>query len=257
MRSGRGTLGLWLRPRMWGLHAIAALAVVVCLVGGTWQLGAYDARQEHERADRRDVPTVPIAEAWDVGDPFNSTLNHRPVTVTGEFGAEEEHRWVTGRTQDGDPGFWLLAPLTISGTDQAILVVRGFATTTDAIAPPPSGVVTVRVILEPGEPVSPDDATRTAGSPEISAVRVPTLVNELPYALFPGFGISTDDATAGGGLVLADIPSPDVEWTVGLRNLAYSLQWWAFGAFALFMWVRMGKDMVADERARTADNLSE
>jgi hypothetical protein len=34
----------------------------------------------------------------------------------------------------------------------------------------------------------------------------------------------------------AHLPGPDS--SSGLRNLLYALQWWVFGAFALFMWWR-------------------
>ncbi|MFT4298256.1 MAG: SURF1 family protein [Aeromicrobium sp.] len=236
---------LWLRPRMWGLHAVAVIVAVFCLVGGSWQLGVYDQRQEHERADRREVPTVPLAEVWSAGEPFLETMNHRPVTVTGTFGTADEQRWVSGREQDGRDGYWLLTPLVVS-PGRAVLVVRGFAEDNGALPEPPTGEHTLRVVLEPGEPV----AAETPADPRVVAsVRVPALVNELPYALFPGFGISTTPEVAGG-LTLVDVPAPEVSWTVGLRNLAYAAQWWAFAAFAVFMWWRMGRDLVAAERAR-------
>lgn len=247
-----GTLRLWLRLPMWGLHALAAVAVTICFVGGAWQLGTYDQRQENERADRQEVPTVPIDEVWSPDQPFLDTMNHRPVTVTGTFGSAQEQHWVSGRTQGGDDGYWLLSPLELAddpGT--AILVVRGFSPELGDLPPPPASEQTFRVVLEPGEPVDPADVSASAEAEVIASIRVPALVNELPYALFPGFGISTSTDVAGG-LALAEVPEPEVSWTVGLRNLAYSLQWWVFGLFALFMWWRMGLELVASERARRA-----
>ena len=38
----------------------------------------------------------------------------------------------------------------------------------------------------------------------------------------------------------------------GLRNLAYALQWWVFGAFALYMWWRMSTESVAAAKAKVA-----
>lgn len=245
-----GTLRLWLRAPMWGLHALAVVAATICFVGGTWQLGTYDQRQENERADRQEVPTVPIAEVWSPDEPFLDTMNHRPVTVTGTFGPADEQHWVSGRTQGGDDGYWLLTPLELSSDPgTAMLVVRGFSEDTGELPVPPEGEQTMRVVLEPGEPVDPTDASAGAESVVIASIRVPALVNELSYALFPGFGISTSTEVSGG-LALAEVPEPEVSWTVGLRNLAYSLQWWVFGVFALFMWWRMGLDVVANERAR-------
>ncbi len=257
-----GTFRLWVRPSMWGLHVLALLAVVICFVGGSWQFGAYDQRQESERADRQEVPTVPLGEAWELGEPFLDTMNHRPVEVTGTFGPSEEQHWVSGRTQNGTDGFWLLTPLVIAGTTgpdgtgsdpdgTAILVVRGFSPQAGDLPAVPEGERTVRVVLEPGEPIDPRDAATTAAAEVIASIRVPALVNDVPFALFPGYGISTDTAVADG-LALAEVPEPEVSWTVGMRNLAYSMQWWVFGLFALYMWNRMGADLVANERARRA-----
>ncbi|WP_229052725.1 SURF1 family protein [Aeromicrobium sp. Leaf350] len=244
------TFRLWVRPPMWGLHALAVVAAVICFVGGSWQFGAYDQRQENERADRQEVPTVPVAEVWTPGDPFLDTMNHRPVTVTGTFAPADEQHWVSGRVTDGTDGYWLLTPLLLDGADDtALLVVRGFSPEAGELPEPPTGEQSMRVVLEPGEPADPGDTTSGADAVVIAAVRVPSLVNELPYALFPGFGISTSTEVAGG-LALADVPQPEVSWTVGMRNLAYSMQWWVFGLFALFMWWRMGRDVVANERAR-------
>lgn len=245
-----GTLRLWLRPPLWGLHALAVVAATICFIGGTWQLGTYDQRQENERADRQEVPTVPIAEVWSPDQPFLDTMNHRPVTVTGVFGPADEQHWVSGRTQGEVDGYWLLTPLELAADPgTAMLVVRGFSPDAGELPEPPAGQQTLRVVLEPGEAVDPVDASAGAESEVIASIRVPALVNELSYALFPGFGISTT-ADVAGGLELAEVPEPEVSWTVGMRNLAYSLQWWVFGVFALFMWWRMGLDLVASERAR-------
>ena len=244
MNARSSTLRLWFRPALLGLHVLAVVALAACVAGGLWQLGAYDARQEHERADRQDVPTVPLDEVWSPGDPFDATLNHRPVTVAGTFGPAPEQVWVSGRSQDGQDGYWLLAPLELSG-DDALLVVRGFSPETGAPPAVPDGEVELHVVLEPGE----GSSGGVGADRVIDTVRVPTLVNELPYQLFPGFGISTTPEVAAG-LPRAVTPDPDVSWTVGLRNLAYSLQWWVFGAFAAFMWWRICREQVADMQAR-------
>ena len=85
----------------------------------------------------------------------------------------------------------------------------------------------------------------------IGTLRIPALINTLPYDLYSGFVISTSASTADG-LTLAKPPLPGVGWTIGLRNLAYALQWWVFAAFALFMWWRMGTDAVAAGKRKVA-----
>ncbi|MFI5429672.1 SURF1 family protein [Aeromicrobium sp. UC242_57] len=234
--TGKPALRSWFSPGLIGLHVFAIVAVVFCVVMGLWQAGAYDDRQHHEQADKRVVPTVAFESLWVAGDPFLTKFNHRPVTVDGEFAPADQQVWVSGKELDGRTGAWLLAPFMVDGTDDAVMVLRGWAPETGDLPDVPSGALTVDGVLEPGESADSgfDDTTRTIGS-----VRIPALINVMSFDLYSGFVISTDENLAAG-LELVPPPQPDdVSWTVGLRNLAYALQWWVFGLFAAFMWWRM------------------
>jgi cytochrome oxidase assembly protein ShyY1 len=213
---------------------------------GLWQLGIYDSRQEHERAESQTVPRVALDGLWGADDPFEGRLNQRPVTIEGEFAPADEQIWVAGKVQDGRSGVWLLSPVVVG--DAAIAVVRGWAPAVTEFPPVPSGEVTIEAVLQAGEGGGAPFDPKTR---EIGAVRIPALTNELPYDLYSGFAISTT-ADVAGGLALADPPTQDVPWTTGLRNLAYALQWWVFGAFALFMWWRMTTESVAAAKPKVA-----
>jgi cytochrome oxidase assembly protein ShyY1 len=244
-----GAVRRWFAPGLIGLHVLGVVAVVVCIVMGLWQAGVYDSRQEHERADQQSVPRVALSGLWSADEPFSAVLNQRPVTVEGRFAPAADQIWVTDKTLDDRSGAWLLAPLLIDGGDEALLVVRGWAPETGAFPEVPAGPVTIDAVLQQGESTgsSFDPVDRTIGT-----VRVPALINELPYDLYSGFAISTDEATAGG-LELVPPPLPgDVSWTVGLKNLAYALQWWVFGLFAAFMWWRMCTESIATSRQKVA-----
>lgn len=233
-------LRAWLRPGLLGLHVFAVVAVTFCVAMGLWQLGIYDSRQADERADQQVVPRVALTDVWGPDKPFDARLNQRPVTATGEFAPAADQFWVTDRVQDGVSGAWLVAPL-LTGMQEALLVVRGWAPKPGVVPPPPTGEVTIDGVLQQGQG---QGAPWDPGRREIGSVRIPALSNELPYDLYSGFAIGTDDGLASG-LALASPPDADVSWTVGLRNLAYTLQWWVFGLFALFMWWRMASDQVA------------
>ncbi len=236
----------WFRPGLLGLHAFAVVAIVACVFMGLWQAGVYDSRQEHERAESRTVPRVALDGLWGADDPFEGRLNQRPVTVEGKFAPADEQVWVAGKIQAGQSGVWLLAPVVID--DAALLVVRGWAPEVSNFPAVPAGDVTIEATLQPGEGGgAPFDPTTR----EIGAVRIPALTNELPYDLYSGFAISSSPQVSGG-LDLAEPPTKDVPWTTGLRNLAYALQWWVFGAFALFMWWRMATESVAAAKPKVA-----
>ena len=217
----------WLRPGLLGLHALAVAAVGFCVVMGLWQLGIYEGRQgDAQDGARRSV--VPLADVWGPGEEFTSDLKDKRVSIKGRF-ADDDLRV----TRDGG-STWLVTPFMIG--DHALLIVRG-----EGERAPVSDATELDVVLEPsesnGRALGPDRTT--------DAISVPALINDLPQRLYSGYGIALTDT----GLPLVDPPDPEVSWTVGLRNLAYALQWWAFGAFALFMWWNMASENVAMRRA--------
>ena len=221
----------WLRPGLLGLHVLAVAAVGLCVVMGLWQLGIYEGRQG-DAQDGAGQQVVPLADVWQPGEAFTSDLKDQRVSLEGRF-ADEDLRV----TRD-DGSTWLVTPFVIG--DHALLVVRG-----EGKRAPASDATDLDVVLEPsesgGRALGPDRTT--------NAISVPALLNDLPQRLYGGYGIALTDT----GLPLVDPPQPDVSWTVGLRNLAYALQWWVFGAFALFMWWRMATENVAATKARMGD----
>jgi len=222
----------WLRPGLLGLHVLAVAAVGLCVVMGLWQLGIYEGRQGDAQDGARQQ-VEPLAAVWQPGEAFTSDLKDKRVSLEGRFADDD----LTVTRDDGST--WLVTPFVIG--DHALLVVRG-----EGKRAPASDATDLDVVLEPsesgGRALGPDrDGVRTT-----NAISVPALLNDLPQQLYGGYGIALTDT----GLPLVDPPEPNVSLTVGLRNLAYALQWWVFGAFALFMWWRMATESVAAAKAR-------
>jgi cytochrome oxidase assembly protein ShyY1 len=189
---------------------------------------------------------VALTELWGPDEPFDERLDHRPVRVEGRFAPTTEQVWVTGREQDGRSGAWLVAPVRVEGTNASLLVVRGWSPEITAPAPAPDGRQAFDAVLQAGEGSGePFDAGRRS----IGTLSIPALTNVIRGDLYSGYAIATS-ASVVDGLRSVEPPNPDVSWTVGLRNLAYAVQWWVFGAFALFMWWRMASEDVAMRRAR-------
>lgn len=244
------TARLWLR--LTPLHLFAVLAVVGCIAGGFWQLSAYESRQGAAVRESASAAPAPIDEVWGLGQPFAADLQDRRVEVQGRFAPADQQLWVRGEMTDGRT--WLVAPFLVDGSDGALLVVRGSADTPqDALPPVPTGEVSLGVVLQPSQGGgSPLDAQRVT-----TAITTPSLLNELPQRLWSGYGLlqewsgyaGTGDPTPGFGEGV-DPPDPDVSWTVGLKNLAYALQWWVFAVFAVVMWWRMCRDQVEEARER-------
>ncbi len=233
----------WFSPQLLALHVLAILAVGVCVAGGLWQLGAYDARQDEGRSEQQ--AAVPLDERWRAGQAFPADLLHRAVTAEGRFAPRSEQIWVQGDATGGRA--WLVAPFLVDGGDAALLVVRGSARAPRELPAVPEGNRTIEVHLAPSD----GGGTTLDADRVTSAVTIPSLLNELPHRLYSGYGISVD--ATGADLPLVPAPDPDVSWTVGLRNLAYAFQWWVFGLFALFMWWRMCTEQVEASRLAEAE----
>jgi cytochrome oxidase assembly protein ShyY1 len=161
---------------------------------------------------------------------------------------------VSGKRLNGVDGFWLLAPLR---TDSGALVpvVRGFtksAAGSTTAYPPPTGQVTVSGSLQPPEP-APDQAA-SPGAGQIPAADTADLVNRWGG---PIYNVLVYDAAGAPGVdaaALTPVPVPPLDegGGLGLRNAAYALQWWLFGAFAILLWWRMVRQEAIDTATRAA-----
>jgi surfeit locus 1 family protein len=221
-----------LTPRMLGLHLVAVVAIGAMVVLGLWQLGVYDERQDVSAAERAAQPPVPVDEVLTPDEAFSARADGRPVTAVGEFGGPQ--LLVDG---DDDPTPWLVAPLH-TGTGSAVLVVRGRS---DRVVPAATGPVQVTGVLLPSQAREDDPDPDDGVEPSLST---PRLVARMPVDLYSGYVVATDQRPAETDTALEPVEAPTREpsFTAGLRNLMYALQWWAFAAFAAFMWWRVARE---------------
>jgi cytochrome oxidase assembly protein ShyY1 len=246
-------LGGWLAPRLLALHALALVAIVACTLMGLWQLGVYGSKHEDAAKVARAAAPVEVLTVWGPDEALPADLTERQVWVRGEF-TGDQLRVRRGVGRDGAERYWLVAPLRVEGTKSMLLVVRGWTTDRRAAPEVPVGTVTFRAILQPGED-SGDGTAYDAATGSYGSVSIGQLANVLHGDLFSGYAL-TDATGINGGLRPVEPPEPHVSWTVGLRNLAYALQWWVFGLFAGFMWWRMATDAVDVESSVETSRLT-
>jgi cytochrome oxidase assembly protein ShyY1 len=135
------------------------------------------------------------------------------------------------QTRDGKSGVDLVTPLrTADGT--ALLVDRGWVatqntgTTPDDLPAPPPGQVDVTGWVRvdaTGDSTSVDDQSTRA----ISSVAI---AEDLPYPVYGGFiDAESEDPAPSTAVVPAELPDLGEG-----PHLFYGIQWWFFGALALF-----------------------
>ena len=243
-----------LAPRYWGWHLLAVAAVGVCFLLGRWQTHAWhDHRADSSSAVTRE-DAVPLDAALGPDAPFPASAVGRPVVLAGRW--DPAHTvYVADRPHLGHTGVWAVTPV-ITGNGSAIPVVRGWTATPDDAPPAPAGAAALVGLLQPSEDTgAPDGDAHDDVIPELSTT---DLLSRAPYDLYGGYVVATDRDLPSGGHVStgmaglqpvtpARMPGPDA--STGLRNLLYALQWWVFGAFAVFIWWRWVQEDVLGRRS--------
>lgn len=207
------------RPR-WIFLALALTTAAACVALGLWQL----ARLDHRRA-ANGIARITRALPPRIYPGGGYLAPDVPVTATGTY--DSEHQFVLrGRAHDGAPGVEIATPLRMAGTDTALIVVRGFVPSDDAMTVDRSalreeGVRTVHGIAFAmpmvGIPVLRNNDTTWDRLPGA------WLRDHFPYPVYPyALWQSRDSGMTGfpirlGAPALTDGP-----------HLNYALQWFGF-----------------------------
>ncbi|WP_229734624.1 SURF1 family protein [Cellulomonas carbonis] len=250
--DGRPRLGFWrvaLTPRMVGLLLLFLGVAAVCGRLGVWQLDRAVERSEQNAAVRaaelESSPGDPLDEVLAPQQTFAGELVGRKVEVSGRF--EGRTLLVPGRARGDDVGFLVLDAFRVD-EGGVLAVVRGWVA--DPVAPPaPEGPVTMTGFLQAGE------ASEPGPQPEgrIGAISPGELVNRWGGPIYSGYLVAADPGPGVGKLPPPSVPGAGLN----LQNLAYAVQWWIFGGFAVLLWSRLVRDEVralAEEAAEAEDD---
>ncbi|MFJ6630760.1 SURF1 family protein [Streptomyces sp. NPDC091376] len=225
-----------LTPRWWGINAFVALAIPFCIFMGTWQLGRFEDRVDtHQAAERRPDAANQGAAPLDDLLPVDKDTSGRHAMASGRYGKQF---LVPGRELDGERGSYVLTLLRTDG-GKALPVVRGWLPTGAKAPAAPVGEVTVTGALQASETQS-SDGVRTAGglpSGQLGMISAASLVNLVPDDVYDGW-ITLSTAPEGMRPVPAAAPQGSGLDLKAFQNLGYTLEWFAFAGFVLFMWFR-------------------
>ncbi|MBO1752274.1 SURF1 family protein [Actinotalea sp. BY-33] len=238
-----------LSSRMLVLLVLLIGAAVVCVRLGVWQLDRAEVRGEGSAeelaAEQAAAPPTRLAELIDPGAGFRGELIGTKAEVSGTF--EDHELLVAGRSVDGRTGYLLLTPFRVTGgegPEPVLPVVRGWVAEPHEAAafPAPTGELEVVGYLQAGE--SRGETGLPAG--QIDAVSPAELVNLWSGPIYSGYLVlaETDPPTDAVPVLL---PPPTISGGgLDLQNLAYAVQWWIFGGFALVLWLRVVRDRARD-----------
>ncbi|WP_407341462.1 SURF1 family protein [Pengzhenrongella phosphoraccumulans] len=247
------------RPRMLVLLVVLLGAAALCARLGVWQLDRAQARGDREGqaqvASQEAAAPAPLGDVLAPQASFRGDLVGRRVTVTGTYDVAGQ-RLVPGRVLDGRTGYLVLTPLRATGADGAagwagpdpvLPVVRGWVADPGAsdLLAVDDGVVELTGFLQGSE--APGNGAAPAG--QVDAISSAELVNEWGGPIYSAYVVlETAQPPQPAGLSVLGPPTLESDggrWNI--QNLAYALQWWIFGGFALFLWLRLVKDEAAGE----------
>jgi cytochrome oxidase assembly protein ShyY1 len=239
----------WWAPRYWPGHLLVVVLVGVAVWLGSWQWDAWDARRDAEARDLTRADPLPLADVVGPDDPFPGDRVGQPVILSGE--------WIDAGTVfvERASGYWVVTPLAVGPDGAALPVVRGVAESPSAA--PVSGAAELVGWLQPPEGTGEADPDPT--DDVLPQLRVADLVQRLDVDLYGGYAVVADEVAPGAwpdgdralndgtdGLAQADLEElPESSRFTAARNLFYAIEWWVFGGFALFVWVRY----LLDERS--------
>jgi len=239
-------------PRMLGLLLVFLAIAAVCTRLGVWQLDrAVERAQINEAArvaQQQQAPATPLGDLLAPQSTFPGDLVGTKVRVAGTF--DGATLLVPGRVgPTGEVGFLVLDRFEVTddgaGAAGGVLpVVRGWVA--DAAAPPPPpDEVTVQGFLQARE--SFERADLPPG--QLAAIAPGQLVNLWGGPMYTGYLVVSDPVDAG----IDQLPPPTLPGGgLNLQNLAYALQWWIFGGFAVLLWSRLVRD---EARAEAEEQL--
>jgi len=242
MQKVGGFYMLRLFSRHWILATLLVLGGIALTIRlGIWQLDRLEQRRLFNARVTAQL-SQPVLELN--GESLGVDLRgmeYRSVVVSGEY---DFSRQVGLRNQvwENEPGVRLLTPLKIQGTDQYILVERGWvpgvnSTETDWRRYDEPGLVHVSGMIRASE--SKPDFGRRADplpAPGKLALRlwhfanVDAIARQLPYSLLPVYVQQAPDPTWSS---LPHRSLPELEITEG-PHMSYALQWFSFATLLAF-----------------------
>lgn len=223
-----------LRGRWLITTILVALLAILFLVLCGWQLQRRSQRlaANAHLLDRLRQPALNVT--GEVLDPVEADLRRATVRGTFDYGQEIVLR---NRTWNELPGVHVLVPLRISGSDESVLVDRGWIPY-DAAAPAQRaeyhnavGEVAVTGVLRQSQTrrgsISPVDPLPTLDN-RVDAwhrVDLPKIRQQLPYPLLDVY--LEEENPPGQTPRMFPKPQPDISLDEG-SHLFYAIQWFAF-----------------------------
>ncbi len=248
----------FLLSRRWVLFAVAvALLAWLATQLGQWQFDRLAERQQDNRivATNLDRPPAPVDDVLSTEQPPGEEDEWRRVTVHGTW--DDEHTIVLKyQTRDQGAGVDVVTPL-VTDTGAAVLVDRGWMPTenTGGSRPEVPGVTPGKVTVTGWvRRDATGSSTKVGDDLSTRAISSTSLDDVTPYPLYRGFvDLAEESPEPATELELTELPDD----TSDGPHFFYGLQWWFFGALAIFGFCYLAWDEARQRRERSGSERPE
>jgi len=224
---------LQFQPRPFPTLLLVLVLLPLFLTLGFWQLDR--AKQKRTTANtmekRRALPPLAVSDQAMMAE----EIEFRTLTVSGQF-VPGGQLLITNRKHLGKPGFHVITPLRLQGSDRHLLVNRGWVAAVDN-APPAIETPTESITLY-GEATIPSPPAIELEFDLHNSILWPflTLENYRAWSgldIFPFVILQSPDSPHGFVRAWASARPGE-----GM-HLGYAIQWFAFGLLSLALWLRL------------------
>ena len=245
------------------LLVIAAMAVMARL--GVWQLERREQRIARNADLAAKLEAAPIslnaaalAVQWPLPEDRTEVRN-LPAEAAGEYDFSNQLLLVQQNYREM-PGAHLVVPLVLDGSNQAVLVDRGWIPFDDVQTgrwqqyDDQRGPVTISGRVQPSQILfgrAAEQAGASAGAQQAKTewyrIDIEAIQGQLPYQLLPVYVLEAPGPE--GNMALPHRIEPEVDLSEG-PHLGYAAQWFAFAVVAGVVYVGVLRSRLRKEQAR-------
>ncbi|MEM8857385.1 MAG: SURF1 family protein [Chloroflexota bacterium] len=221
--------------RRWRWVTVAVVLGMIFLARlGIWQLD----RLEWRRGINAERVAAMNADPLDLNDDlsgvvFEDVENWR-VSAVGEYDFANQFL-IEAQVFESQTGRYLLTPLKLDGTDQAVLVNRGWIpdAETDFAQFNEPGKIVLEGRFQRSQTLSGDRVTQIEDGNRIFRIDVGAAANVLPYDILPVYVLPETDEIIDSALPY--LPTADLSVDEG-NHFSYALQWFSFAILLAVMY---------------------
>ena len=220
-------------PR-WRWVTVAVICGIIFLARlGVWQLDRLEWRREINAATMAEMNGEPILLNSDLSGLDLSEMINRPVVAIGEFDFDNQFL-VESQRFENQPGRYLLTPLQLAGSEQAVLVNRGWIpiAETDFAQYDQLGEVEISGRIQQSQTLSGDRKTEVDGN-KIFRIDVAAAADTLTYPVLPIYLLPETGEVVDSDLPY--LPKADLSLDEG-NHLSYAIQWFFFAVLLAVMY---------------------